>query len=61
MLDLPESDDEVEVGTSDTRQNNLEDEKNRLVIEVFQKGLMEERNPCVLVIVKKQFEREYFL
>ena len=54
------SDDEVEVGTSDTRQNNLEDEKNRLVIEVFQKGLMEERNPCVLVTVKKTIRERIF-
>ena len=38
----------------------MEDEKNRLVIEVFQKGLMEERNPCVLVTVKKTIRERIF-
>ena len=53
------SDDENEIETSDT-QTSMDGGINRLVIEVFQKGLVEERNPCVLVIVKKTIREKIF-
>ena len=54
------SDDENEIETSD-RQNSLDGGINKLVIKVFQKGLVEERNPCaVLVIMKKTIREKTF-
>ena len=53
------SDDENEIETSDT-QTSMDGGINRLVIKVFQKGLVEERNPCVLVIVKKTIREKIF-
>ena len=40
--------------------NNLEGEQNRRLIEIFQKGIMEVKNPCVLMTVKKTIRKRIF-